>query len=40
MQRHIFKRLGLDSMGGGYPIFYLEVMGTTALIRKAEVGIP
>ena len=40
MQRYIFKRSGLDSVGGGCPIFYLEVTGSPALIRKAGVGIP
>ena len=40
MQRYIFKRSGLDSVGGGFPIFYLEVTGSAALIRKAGVGIP
>ena len=34
MQRYIFKRSGLDSMGGGYPIFYLIVTGSAALIVK------
>ena len=40
MQRYIFKRSGLDSVGGGCPTFYLEMTGSTALIRKAGVGIP
>ena len=40
MQRYIFKRSGLDSVGGGCPIFYLEVTGSASLIRKAGVGIP
>ena len=40
MQRYIFKRSGLDSVGRGYSIFYLEMTGSAALIRKAGVGIP
>ena len=40
MQRYIFKRSGFDSVGGGNLISYLEVMGSTAPIRKAGVRIP
>ena len=40
MQRYIFKRSGLEEVGGGFPIFYLEVTESAALIRKAGVGIP
>ena len=32
MQRYIFKRSGLDSVGGDSLISYLEVTETTALI--------
>ncbi len=39
MQRQIFKRSGLDSVGGGSPIYYPEVTGSAALIRKAGVRI-
>ena len=40
MQRYIFKSSGLDSVGGDYSIFSLEITGSAALIRKAGVGIP
>lgn len=36
----ILKRSGSDSMGGGHPIFDLEVTGGATLIRKAGIGIP
>ncbi len=39
-QRFIFKMSGSDSLGGDYPIFYLKMAGSSALIRKAGVGIP
>ena len=34
MQRYIFKRSGLDSVGGGSLISYLEVTGSAALIAS------
>ena len=39
-QRFIFKRPDSDSLGEGCPVFYLEVTGSAALIRKAGVGTP
>ena len=39
-QTFIFQKPGSDSLGGGCPIFYLEVTVSTALIRKAGVGTP
>ena len=36
MQRYIFKRSGLGSVGGGSPIFDLEVTGSAALIKAYE----
>ena len=34
VQSYIFERSELDSVGGGCPIFYLELTGSAALIRK------
>lgn len=36
MRRYIFKRSGLDYVGGGSPISYLEVTGSAALIKAYE----